>query len=79
MRENKKLYFWKAYFHTVLASFISFVIYNSFYEKLILEFTGIKVIYQAMILKVILKVGKLGKIEWCTIISKFFSNTINTV
>ena len=79
MRENKKLYFWKAYFHAVLASFISFVIYNSFYEKLILEFTGIKVIYQAMILKVILKVGKLGKIEWCTIISKIFSNTINTV
>ena len=79
MRENKKLYFWKAYFHTVLASFISFVIYNSFYEKLILEFTGIKVIYQAMILKVILKVGKLGKIQWCTIISKSFSNTINAV
>ena len=29
----------------MLASFILFVIYNSVYEKLILEFTGIKVIY----------------------------------
>ena len=65
MRENKKLYFWKAYSHTMLASFILFVIYSSIYEKLILEFTGIKVIHQARISKLILKVRKLGKIKWC--------------
>ena len=65
MRENKKLYFWKVYSYTMLASFILFVICNSIHENLILEFTGIKIIYQARILKVILKVRKLGKIEWC--------------
>ena len=63
MRENKKLYFWQAYSHTMLASFILFVIYNSIYENIILEFTGIKVIYQVRILKVILQVRKLWKIE----------------
>ena len=65
MRENKKQYFWKAYSHTMLASFILFLIYNSIYEKPILEFRGIKIIYEARILKVILKARKLGKIEWC--------------
>ena len=55
----------KAYSYTMLASFILFVKCNSIYENLMLEFTGIKVIYQARILKVILKVRKLGKIEWC--------------
>ena len=44
--------------------FYLIVIYNSIHEKLILEFTGIKVVYQARILKVILKVRKLGKIGW---------------
>ena len=34
---DKKLYFWDAYFHTVLASFALFVIYNSIYEKLELQ------------------------------------------
>ena len=47
----------------MLASFILFVLCNSIHENLILEFAGIKVIYQARILKVILKVRKLGKIE----------------
>ena len=34
---DKKLYFWDAYFHTILASFVLFVIYNSIYEKLELQ------------------------------------------
>ena len=65
MRENKKLYFWKADSRTILTCFILFVIYNSIYQKLIFEFTAIKIIYQAIILKVILKVRKLGQIERC--------------
>ena len=74
MRENKKLYFWKTYSHTMLASFILFVIYSSIYENIIVELTGIKVIYQDRILKVILKIRKLGKIEWCLVTgSKFVS------
>ena len=47
----------------MLASFILFVIYNSIYGKLILEFAGIEFIYQARVLKVMFKVRKLRKIE----------------
>ena len=56
-------YILKVYSHTMLVSFILFVIHSSIYQKLISEFTSIKVIYQARILKVILKVRKLEKIE----------------
>ena len=51
-RINWKFHILRSFFRsdTLLASFILFIICNLIYEKLILKFMGIKVIYQATIL-----------------------------
>ena len=56
VKEKLETKFLKGLFSHNACFFILVVIYNSIYEKLILEFTSIKVIYRTRILKVILKV-----------------------
>ena len=61
----------------MLDSFILFVIYNLIYEKLILEFTGIKVIYQARILTASKFVPILSKMSLRRKKKKTFSEYFN--
>ena len=53
------------YIYKKLILRFQYTIHNSIYEKLILELQVWSHYYQVRILKVILEVRKLGKIEWC--------------
>ena len=55
------------YIYKKLILTFQYTIYNSIYEKLVLELQVIITshYYQVRILKVILRVRKLGKTEWC--------------